>query len=248
MRNLVPFEHLMRGNNSIITFLMEVVICESEAMDHMITKTSTRSSDPFKHMVHYTKRKRVTTFGDSYAVTCTLDEQLIISVGPAPIQGLRPHFCARYHSYSQNFDEGNNHRECNDPDGVRCSQVVGPSGGVDGVPSVRPRFDGPRYEKGGIVTIVEGEAHGGLGLRGGLLGVQTQSYIDRIIISKLTYKLGGLLLLSPIGFRMELRLGLYAILGEMLGPGSPTHTIMYTQVTKLDISFKSFMKFQQTLT
>ncbi|GKA23009.1 hypothetical protein Tco_0708971 [Tanacetum coccineum] len=47
-----------------------------------------------------------------------------------------------------------------------------------------------QYEKGGIVAIVEGEAHGGLGLRGGLLGVQTQSHIGRIIISKLTYKLG----------------------------------------------------------
>ncbi|GJU08773.1 hypothetical protein Tco_1125203 [Tanacetum coccineum] len=68
----------MRGNNNTITFLMEVVICESEAMDHMITKTSTRSSDPFKHMVYYTKRKRVMTFGDSYAVTCTLDEQLCV--------------------------------------------------------------------------------------------------------------------------------------------------------------------------
>ncbi|GKA23247.1 hypothetical protein Tco_0709209 [Tanacetum coccineum] len=44
---------------------------------------------------------------------------------------------------------------------------------------------GRRYEKGGIVAIVEGEAHGGLGLRGGLLGVQTQSHIGRIIISKL---------------------------------------------------------------
>ncbi|GJV92493.1 RNA-directed DNA polymerase, eukaryota [Tanacetum coccineum] len=31
---------------------------------------------------------------------------------------------------------------------------------------------GRRYEKGGIIAIVEGEAHGGLGLRGGLLGVQ----------------------------------------------------------------------------
>ncbi|GJX90982.1 zinc finger, CCHC-type containing protein [Tanacetum coccineum] len=40
------------------------------------------------------------------------------------------------------------------------------SGGVDGVPSVRPRFDG------GIVAIVEGEAPGGLGLRGGLLGLR----------------------------------------------------------------------------
>ncbi|GKD78714.1 hypothetical protein Tco_1341335, partial [Tanacetum coccineum] len=68
---------------------------------------------------------------------------------------------------------------------------------------------GRRYEKGGIVGIVEGEAHGGLGLREGLLGVQTQSHIGRIIISKLTYKLGGLLLLSPISFRMEPQLGLY---------------------------------------
>nr|GEU70840.1 hypothetical protein [Tanacetum cinerariifolium] len=62
MRNLIPFEYtfyqlLMRGNNNTITFLMEVVICDSEAMDHMITKTSTRSCDPFEHMVHYTKRK-----------------------------------------------------------------------------------------------------------------------------------------------------------------------------------------------
>ncbi|GKB71343.1 hypothetical protein Tco_0932755 [Tanacetum coccineum] len=57
---------------------------------------------------------------------------------------------------------------------------VGPSGGMDGVPSVRPRFNGQRYEKGGIVAIVEGEAHGGLGLRGGLLGVQTQSHIGRL--------------------------------------------------------------------
>ncbi|GKB37240.1 hypothetical protein Tco_0882182 [Tanacetum coccineum] len=81
---------------------------------------------------------------------------------------------------------------------------------------------GRRYEKGGIVAIVEGEAHGGLGLRGGLLGVQTQSHIGRIIISKLTYKLGGLLLLSPIGFRMEPQLGLYVRLGEMLGLGYPT--------------------------
>ncbi|GJT75035.1 zinc finger, CCHC-type containing protein [Tanacetum coccineum] len=88
---------------------------------------------------------------------------------------------------------------------------------------VFPRLDpGRRYEKGGIVAIVEGEAHGGLGLRGGLLGVQTQSHIGKIIISKLTYKLGGLLLLSPIGFRMEPQLGLYAILGEMLGLGYPT--------------------------
>ncbi|GJW94932.1 hypothetical protein Tco_0174604 [Tanacetum coccineum] len=81
---------------------------------------------------------------------------------------------------------------------------------------------GRRFEKGGIVAIVEGEAHGGLGLRGGLLGVQTQSHIGRIIISKLTYKLGGLLLLSPIGFRMEPQLGLYVKLGEMLGLGYPT--------------------------
>ncbi|GJZ36305.1 hypothetical protein Tco_0582496 [Tanacetum coccineum] len=78
---------------------------------------------------------------------------------------------------------------------------------------------GRRYEKGGIVAIVEGEAHGALGLRGGLLGVQTQSHIGKIIISKLTYKLGGLLLLSPIGFRMEPQLGLYVRLGEMLGLG-----------------------------
>ena len=67
------------------------------------------------------------------------------------------------------------------------------------------------------MAIVEGEAHGGLGLRGGLLGVQTQSHIGRTIISKLTYKLGGLLLLSPIGFRMEPQLGLYVGHGEMLG-------------------------------
>ncbi|GJZ86712.1 hypothetical protein Tco_0658322 [Tanacetum coccineum] len=71
--------------------------------------------------------------------------------------------------------------------------------------------------KGGIVAIVEGEAHCALGLRGGLLGVQTQSHIGKIIISKLTYKLGGLLLLSPIGFRMEPQLGLYVRLSEMLG-------------------------------
>ncbi|GJV17854.1 hypothetical protein Tco_1363177 [Tanacetum coccineum] len=51
--------------------------------------------------------------------------------------------------------------------GIRAQ--VRPSGGVDGVPSVRPWFDGRRYEKGGIVAIVEGEAHGALGLRGGLL-------------------------------------------------------------------------------
>ncbi|GJW90833.1 hypothetical protein Tco_0168386 [Tanacetum coccineum] len=99
---------------------------------------------------------------------------------------------------------------------------VGPNSDVDGVPSVRPWFDGQRYEKGGIVAIVEGEAHGALGLRGGLLGVQTQSHIGKNIISKLTYKLGGLLLLSPIGFRMEPQLGLYVRLGEMLGLGYPT--------------------------
>ncbi|GJW90064.1 hypothetical protein Tco_0167617, partial [Tanacetum coccineum] len=81
---------------------------------------------------------------------------------------------------------------------------------------------GRRYEKGGIVAIVEGEAHGALGLRGGLLGVQTQSHIGKIIISKLTYKLGGLLLLSPIGFRMEPQLGLYVRLGEILGLRFPT--------------------------
>ncbi|GKB17611.1 hypothetical protein Tco_0851534 [Tanacetum coccineum] len=75
-------------------------------------------------------------------------------------------------------------------------------------------------KKGGIVAIVEGEAHGALGLRGGLLGVQTQSHIGKIIISKSTYKLGGLLLLSPIGFRMEPQLVLYVRLGEMLGLGS----------------------------
>ncbi|GJY73375.1 hypothetical protein Tco_0477806 [Tanacetum coccineum] len=50
--------------------------------------------------------------------------------------------------------------------------LVGPSGGVDGVPSVSDMI------KGGIVAIVEGEAHCALGLRGGLLGVQTQSHID----------------------------------------------------------------------
>ncbi|GKA90377.1 retrovirus-related pol polyprotein from transposon TNT 1-94 [Tanacetum coccineum] len=100
---------------------------------------------------------------------------------------------------------------------ARLASVV-----VDGVPSVRTLFRlGRRYEKGGIVAIVEGEAHSGLGLRGGLLGVQTQSHIGRIIISKLTYKFGGLLLLPQIGFRMEPQLGLYAILGEMLGVGYP---------------------------
>ncbi|GJS94684.1 ankyrin repeat-containing protein [Tanacetum coccineum] len=83
---------------------------------------------------------------------------------------------------------------------------------------VFPRLDpGQWYEKGGTVAIVEGEAHGGLGLRGRLLGVQTQSHTGRIIISKSTYKLGGLLLLSSIGFRMKPQLGLYVRLGEMLG-------------------------------
>ncbi|GJR82094.1 hypothetical protein Tco_0152879 [Tanacetum coccineum] len=96
---------------------------------------------------------------------------------------------------------------------------------------------GRRYEKGGIVAIVEGEAHSGLGLRGGLLGMQTQSYIGRIIISKLTYKLGGLLLLSPIGFRMESQLGLYVRLGEMMGLGYPTFGIrakVTLNIEKLD--------------
>ncbi|GKE85403.1 hypothetical protein Tco_1559145 [Tanacetum coccineum] len=83
---------------------------------------------------------------------------------------------------------------------------------------------GRRYKKGGIMAIVEGEAHGGLGLRGGLLGMQTQSHIGRIIISKLTYKIGGILLLSPIGFRMEPRLDLYVRLGEMLGLGFQHNT------------------------
>ncbi|GKE62548.1 hypothetical protein Tco_1512915 [Tanacetum coccineum] len=85
---------------------------------------------------------------------------------------------------------------------------------------------GRRYEKGGIMAIVEGKAHGALGLRGGLLGVQTQSHISKIIISKLTYKFGGLLLLSPIGFGMEPQLGLYVRLGEMLGLGYPTDEIV----------------------
>ncbi|GJZ61093.1 hypothetical protein Tco_0617230 [Tanacetum coccineum] len=58
-----------------------------------------------------------------------------------------------------------------------------------------------------------------------LLGVQTQSHIGKIIISELTYKLGGLLLLSPIGFRMEPQLGLYVRVDEMLGLGSPTSGI-----------------------
>ncbi|GJZ65055.1 hypothetical protein Tco_0621751 [Tanacetum coccineum] len=81
---------------------------------------------------------------------------------------------------------------------------------------------GRQYEKGGIVAIIEGEAHGGLGLRGGLLGVQSQSHIGRIIISKLTYKLGGLLLLSPIGFGMEHQLGPVVVwmVFPRLDPGS----------------------------
>ncbi|GKA40517.1 DNA helicase [Tanacetum coccineum] len=89
---------------------------------------------------------------------------------------------------------------------------VGPSDGVDGVPSVRPQFDD--ISRSRIMAIVEGEAHGGLGLRGGLLGVQTQSHIGRIIRSKLTYKLGGLLLPLPIGFGMESQLGLYVRLED----------------------------------
>ncbi|GJS73367.1 reverse transcriptase domain, reverse transcriptase zinc-binding domain protein [Tanacetum coccineum] len=83
-----------------------------------------------------------------------------------------------------------------------------------------------RYEKGGIVTIVEGEAHGGLGLRGGLLDVQTQSHIGRIIISKLTYKLGGLLLPSPIGFGMEPQLGLYVDMWAEICLKSSTMSIL----------------------
>ncbi|GJW53134.1 reverse transcriptase domain-containing protein [Tanacetum coccineum] len=102
----------------------------------------------------------------------------------------------------------------NRDEGENQQSQVGPSGGVDVIPSVSPQFNGRRYENGGIVAIVEGEAHGALGLRGGLLGVQTQSHIGKIIISKLTYNLGGLLLLSPIGFRMELQLGLYVRLGQ----------------------------------
>ncbi|GJY35315.1 hypothetical protein Tco_0420693, partial [Tanacetum coccineum] len=90
-----------------------------------------------------------------------------------------------------------------------------------GVPMVK--VDG--MKKGGIMAIVEGEAHGGLGLRGGLLGMQAQSHIGKIIISKLTYKLGRLLLLSPIDFRIEPQLGLYVKLGEMLGLRSLTSGI-----------------------
>ena len=93
------------------------------------------------------------------------------------------------------------------------------------------------------MAIVEGEAHGGLGLRGGLLGVQTQSHIGRTIISKLTYKLGGLLLLSPIGFRMEPQLGLYVGLGEMLGcknftSGIKSQVIVVIEVRVLDRGFE----------
>ena len=86
------------------------------------------------------------------------------------------------------------------------------------------------------MAIVEGEAHGGLGLRGGLLGVQTQSHIGRTIISKLAYKLGGLLLLSPIGFRMEPQLGLYVGLGEMLGRRNThiTFLIIHTLSIKMN--------------
>ncbi|GJY16330.1 probable helicase MAGATAMA 3 [Tanacetum coccineum] len=40
---------------------------------------------------------------------------------------------------------------------------VGPSSGVDGVPSLRPRLDGISGSR--ILAIVEGEAYGGLGLR-----------------------------------------------------------------------------------
>ena len=76
------------------------------------------------------------------------------------------------------------------------------------------------------MAIVEGEAHGGSGLRGGLLGVQTQSHIGESINSKLTYKLGGLLLVSPIGFRMEPQLGLYVRLGELLGLGYLTLSML----------------------
>nr|GEW78893.1 zinc finger, CCHC-type [Tanacetum cinerariifolium] len=58
---------------------------------------------------------------------------------------------------------------------VRCQilQLVSEPGKKAGC------FDGKgrRFEKGGIVAIVKGEAHGALGLRGGLLGVQTQSHI-----------------------------------------------------------------------
>nr|GEW34119.1 reverse transcriptase domain-containing protein [Tanacetum cinerariifolium] len=52
---------------------------------------------------------------------------------------------------------------------------------------------GQRYEKGGTVAIVEREAYGALGLRGGLLGVQTQSHIEQeqnevTILFHLTYE------------------------------------------------------------
>lgn len=78
-----------------------------------------------------------------------------------------------------------------------------------------------RYEKSGIMAIVEGEANVGLGLRGGLLGVQTQSHIYENIISNITFKLGRLLLLSPIDFRMKRQLGLYIRLGLMLVHRNP---------------------------
>ncbi|GKE24369.1 hypothetical protein Tco_1435881 [Tanacetum coccineum] len=58
---------------------------------------------------------------------------------------------------------------------------------------------GRRYEKGGIVAIVEGEAHAGLGLRGGLLGVQTQSHIDRLLM------IGKIISGSPCLESMELK-------------------------------------------
>ena len=51
----------------------------------------------------------------------------------------------------------------------------------------RKLVKGRRYEKGEIMVIVEGETHDGLGLRGELLGVFTQSHIGKIINSKLTY-------------------------------------------------------------
>nr|GEY98259.1 Toll/interleukin-1 receptor (TIR) domain-containing protein [Tanacetum cinerariifolium] len=40
---------------------------------------------------------------------------------------------------------------------------------------------GRRYDKGGIVAIVEGEAHGALCLRGGPMGVEAQSHIAEFI-------------------------------------------------------------------
>ena len=81
------------------------------------------------------------------------------------------------------------------------------------------------------MAIVEGEAHGGLGLRGGLLGVQTQSHIGRTIISKLTYKLGGLLLLSPIGFRMEPQLGYMLDLVRCWAVRISTISIFFSKAT-----------------